>query len=319
MGKLLHVTDHVDSNTNAITHSGVFHADDVFSALLLSSIIKTDMNLIYFARVNEVPKNVSDNIIVFDIGHGNFDHHQKDAILRPTGRKYASFGLLWKEFGKEFLRSEFDVADDIIDLVFKLVDSNLVEGIDAVDNGEVPSREDNLQIMSVSKTISNFNPTWDSNDTTDTCFLNAIEFAQLIFKNVIENAISKAKAKKYVDEAIEKTGKSYINWIMELDRFMPWEQFLFESDNPAAEQILYVTYPSNRGGYHIKAVPDKLGSFGMRQAFPDSWAGKKDEELEKISGVEGATFCHSAKFLCAAKDKQSAKMLAYKSGSRYPL
>ena len=64
----------------AYTHSGRFHADDVFSAALLRIINPK----IRFIRVNQLPDNTG-NAIVFDIGGGRYDHHQSDAPIRENG------------------------------------------------------------------------------------------------------------------------------------------------------------------------------------------------------------------------------------------
>ena len=40
------------------------------------------------------------------------------------------------------------------------------------------------------------------------------------------------------------------------------------------------------------------------------WAGKKDEELQKITGVSDALFAHRKLFMAAAKSKEGALKLA---------
>lgn len=75
-------------NASAFTHSGKFHADDVFSAALLLYLNPE----ITIARGNIVPENYEG--LVFDIGRGQYDHHQKDSRIRDNGVPYAAFGLL---------------------------------------------------------------------------------------------------------------------------------------------------------------------------------------------------------------------------------
>ena len=71
----------------AFTHSGKFHADDVFSAALLLYLNPEIM----ITRGNRVPEDFDG--IVFDIGRGQYDHHQKDSRIRENGIPYAAFGL----------------------------------------------------------------------------------------------------------------------------------------------------------------------------------------------------------------------------------
>ena len=81
----------------AFTHGGKFHADDVFSAALLLYLNPE----IVITRGNRVPEDFDG--IVFDIGRGEYDHHQKDSRIRENGIPYAAFGLLWEELGTEIL------------------------------------------------------------------------------------------------------------------------------------------------------------------------------------------------------------------------
>ena len=87
-------------NATAFTHSGKFHADDVFSAALLLYLNPE----ITITRGNRVLEDFDG--IVFDIGRGRYDHHQKDSRVRENGIAYAAFGLLWEELGAEILGAE---------------------------------------------------------------------------------------------------------------------------------------------------------------------------------------------------------------------
>ena len=83
-------------NANAVTHSGVFHADEVLGTVILERAIG-DLRI---ARVAEIPASLADDVVIFDIGNGEFDHHQPGGNgARDNGIPYASAGLLWKHFG----------------------------------------------------------------------------------------------------------------------------------------------------------------------------------------------------------------------------
>ena len=83
----------------AITHNGRFHTDDVFSAALLK-ILNPQINI---ERKNSVPEGYSG--LVFDLGGGEFDHHGSRSRFRKNGVQYASFGLLWREYGSQIGRA----------------------------------------------------------------------------------------------------------------------------------------------------------------------------------------------------------------------
>ena len=80
-------------DARAFTHGGKFHADDVFSAALLF-YINPEITIL---RGNRVPDDFDG--IVFDIGRGAYDHHQRDSRVRENGVPYAAFGLLWEAVG----------------------------------------------------------------------------------------------------------------------------------------------------------------------------------------------------------------------------
>lgn len=287
-------------SANFITHSGKFHADEIFGTILLEKIY-SDVKLIRLPEVDNI--NIQ-NKIVFDIGGGKYDHHQLGGNgQRENGIKYAAFGLLWKEYGLEFFKSlNVENAEDC----YNMFDKRFVQFIDAVDNGQVAFEKIDIKIVSVSDIIEGLNPNWDEEIDTDIKFEEALDIARKIFDNRIESVISKSKAKKYVEDAIDKSE----NGIMILDRYMPYQEFVLESENKKAAEILYVVFKSNRGGYNVRCISKELGSFESRKKLPEEWAGLRNEELQKVTGVKSATFCHNARFICVADDLEDAIKLA---------
>ena len=286
------------TQATVITHSGTFHSDEVLATVILEKVLGN----ITICRTFKVPEELADDVIVYDIGFGMYDHHQKGGNgARENGVPYAAAGLIWKDFGRQL------VADTCNpDLVWNLIDRDLIQGIDATDNGKIPKVDYPAQAMTFSQAISSFNPNWDSEMSTDDAFAKAVEFAKIVFDNVLANTVSKANAQDIVDEAIE----SSVNNIMVLDRFVPWQEFIFSSTNNKASDILFVVFPSNRGGYNWQCVPDALGSFGMRKAVPDEWKGLRDLELQNVTGVATASFCHPEGFIGGATTLEDAIALA---------
>ena len=286
-----------------VTHGGIFHADEVLATVILSKVLG-DITVL---RTFKVPEGLFDDVIVYDIGFGKFDHHQKGGNgARENGVPYASVGLIWKEYGHKLVE---DTANP--ELVWSLVDRDLIQGVDATDNGAMPKPETEstgpvVRNMSFSNAISGFNPTWDSNEDSDEAFIRAVEFAEIVLENTLKNATAKAKAQKIVEEAIEKSQEH----IMVLEQFVPWQEFIFSSENDKASEVQFVVFPSNRGGYNWQCVPDALGSFGQRKTVPSEWRGLSGENLQKVTGVPTANFCHSAGFLGSAATFEGAYALA---------
>ena len=298
--KLL-ATTNID-RADLITHNGTFHADEVFSTVLLARILGKDE--IQICRTSNIKENVKG--IVYDAGFGKFDHHQVGGNgERENGIKYASFGLVWKEYGKKYLKT-LDIKE--VEEIWSMIDKKLVQNIDAVDNGQVGKLvQSDLEIVTLPSLISMFNSNWDDEkENQDENFLKSVQFASIIFNRFIISAVSKINAKVGVNEAIEKSE----NQILILEKFMPWKEFLLNSENEKAKDILFAIFPSNRGGYSVNTVPKEKGSFESRKLLPEKWAGLKDEELQKVSKVETAIFCHMGRFICSAKTKEDAIKMA---------
>ena len=294
----IRITEDITKAT-AITHSGIFHADEVMATYLLSKVYSE----VVVYRTFKVPDNAPKNAIIYDIGHGRFDHHQVGGNgARFNGIPYSSCGLIWKKYGSEIV-SHVSNAN----YVWKTIDKELISGIDAIDNGVFPKTDYPTNIMSISGIISSFNPAWDNQEeSSDDAFLKAVFFAGIVFENVFKRAISTAKAEEIIEEAIEKSQ----NHIMILEKFAPWQDFIFSSENPKASDIWYIVFPSLRGGYNFQCVPDVIGGNGQRKPIPTLWRGLRDEELQKVTGVKTATFVHPAGFIGGALTQEDAIKLA---------
>lgn len=252
--------------TTAYTHSGLFHADDVFASALLSLTFPG----IKIIRTFSVPNDAE---IAFDIGFGKFDHHQADAEIRPNGIKYAAFGLLWREYGKLFLA---DVEN---------FDKRFVEALDNSDNTGCGHAVANL--------VSAFNPSWDATTSSDEAFANAVEFAKGILIREFERIRSTEKAEDIVREALSRNDEG----IVDLDKFVPWQGILV----PDA-RAKFVIFQSQRGGWNAQQIPTTIGGIDAKAYFPDRWKATSESFKAETNG----TFCHASGFLCAFDTRDEA-------------
>lgn len=289
------------TEATVITHGGVFHADEVFATVILSKIFDN----LTILRAFKVPENLSEDVIVYDIGFGRFDHHQKGGNgCRKNGVPYAACGLLWSEFGRKVL--EDVCSPELVELVWSIMDE-FIQGIDAADNGALPKLDYPAQIMGISQLISGFNPNWNAlSKDSDAAFLQAVQFADSIFDRVLTNAVSKVRAQAIIEAAIENSR----GHIMLLNQFAPWQDFLFASENPKSSDIQFVVFPSNRGGYNWQCVPDAPGSFGQRKPVPAEWRGASAAELQELTGITTANFCHPNGFMGSAETLADAIAMA---------
>lgn len=263
-----------------ITHSTIFHSDDVFG-VAMCRLIDPKIEIIRTLEVEkhlEMARNVGKKAIVFDIGLGKYDHHQVDKALRPDGTPYCGFGLLWRDFGY-LLCPEKDARDK--------VDQTLVIAIDKADNGVAQ----NL----VSTTIKTMNPQWDSDISENVAFHRAVLVAEQMLKAHVDHANSVSRAKDAVLN--HYTGGE----ILVLDRYLPWADTV--QTHPKLKDVLFVIFPSQRGGWNVQTVPKEPGTFVNRMDFPNDWLGHADPE-------RGIHFAHTANFLIGCDTKEQAIKVA---------
>lgn len=279
---------------NAITHAGSFHADDIFATIFLSK-----MQDIYLYRANEITGKYPDKII-FDIGYGEFDHHGNNARIRENGIKYSSFGLLFEKYGKKYLK-QLNVEE--IDSCYEIFLKEFIMQIDAIDNGVFPSNPKDYKITTLSGIIELFNKTWKEEEDS---FLNGLFVGELIYNRIEKRIIDKFEAKNKVEEAISKCEGP----ILILDTYLPFMDFLLSSKQEQAKNILFAIFPSNRGGYNIRAIEKSIHSHEKRREFPKEWGGKSKDELVELTGISSIHFCHINLFLCACETLEDAKAIA---------
>lgn len=275
-------------NAKAFTHSGKFHADDVFSSALLLYLNPQ----ITITRGNRVPEEYDG--IVFDIGRGRYDHHQRDSRVRENGVPYAAFGLLWEELGGEILGGTLAQRFD-------------EEFVQPLDNNDNTGEKNELATL-----IGNFNPVWDEMEAADGVteeerdrglsvgFLRAVQVAGMVLENKFARYRADARADEKINQvlAMQETQGGDAR-ILVLPEFVPCQKRLKETD------IAFVIFPSNRGGYCIQPQK-KPDSMNYKCSFPKQWLGIENEELQKATGLASAGFCHKGGFLMTVGDEADA-------------
>lgn len=277
---------HQSELANCITHNGTMHADEIFATAFLE-LYRGNIKVF---RTNKVDlNNISMDTVVYDIGRGVFDHHQIDCRKRDNGIVYSSFGLLWNEFGRDFLerRGILDIEE-----VFLGIDKDLVEAIDAEDNGTFPKIEANFKVKTLSSLFKVFNPSYGASQSEDDQFLKAVSVAKIILEEEIMYIQGKAMATKKINNILDNIGEEKY---LVLEEYLPYEEALLK--NEKANNILFVAFPSNRGGYTIKTVPKSIEDKTARLLFPEEWAGCENNKLEEVSGIMGLRFCHNGRFI----------------------
>jgi uncharacterized UPF0160 family protein len=283
------------------THDGSFHADEVFAiaALMLLGepveVLRTrDRDLLAGAELRV------DVGFRYDPSTGDFDHHQRgfDGI-RANGIRYASFGLIWREFGVRACDDDPEVAE--------AVEASLVQGVDANDTGQqvTESLVQGVHPLTVNGVVGGFNGRWDETLTPEQerlRFDEAVDLARGILAREVLSAASGRRSARIVRDAI---AAAIDPRLIELPINAPWKQVLV----PAAPDALYIVYPK-RQGFGLEAVPRELGAFENRRDLPEAWGGLEGADLVAVTGVSDALFCHVKRFLVVASSHEGIEQLA---------
>lgn len=281
------------------THNGRFHADEVMATAILKELYDIEVT-----RTRD-PEVLKDLEIVYDVGDGAYDHHQIDKEFRENGTPYAACGLIWRGFGKEVIRkSEPTFSEQEINSVFRNIDRNLMESIDASDNG-MRGAVGIIPTPNISTILANFNPPWNAEAADeDEYFHEAVKLAGVILGNAIGQSVSTVKAREAVAAAFDKRPRPEL---LVLDRAYPWARLINGIDRE--KQVLFVVFPREEE-FLLQTVRGQGGSLGNRKSLPEAWAGKRGQELNELVGIQDAIFCHSGRFIAAAKSFESIMKMA---------
>jgi uncharacterized UPF0160 family protein len=299
----------------ALTHSGYFHSDEVTGFAILREAddgIDTSFVRSRSPTLIEQAEIVFDVGGVYDPGKGRYDHHMpaEHAPKRCDGQLYSSAGLIWRDFGRTALRKmagrpdagslSSDEVDANIEELWSRIDHIFIRHIDRVDTGEERSIP-----LSYADQIDTFNPNWTEDSDTDACFRRAADFAADTLRRVAKRELSHILSGTLVLQAHAAGSDPRI---LELPRSMPWQGIVHEHDLP----VVYAIYERD-GDWMIAAMPETPGGFNQRVPLPKEWAGLRDAEIQRATGIPDAVFVHAARFCGAARSKEGALGMARKA------
>ncbi len=269
-----------------VTHSGGFHADEVFSTVILTRLFPQAQ--LIRSRAAEWITPGPDRIIydvggAYDAEAGIFDHHQRGAPLRDDGQPFSSFGLIWCHFGRDYLIAS-GVPSEHIEAVHASFNARFVLPIDLLDNGALSpaSAGQLLTSMLLPELIESLKPVFDdtASGADDSAFQTALTIARAFVEARIARSAAKLRAEAIVLEAIAKAGDSRI---LELPMGMPFRPAVVKA---GADHLWFVISP--RGSdWVIGGIRKSEEGFEQRADLPALWAGLTGMALEEASGVKG--------------------------------
>ena len=273
------------------THSGPFHADDVFAVALLRRYVNKSAEVVRTrdADVIDSADYVVDVGGIHDPATCRFDHHQNDY----TGNR-SSVGMV-----VDYL----ETSGQIHPFVANELRSSLVDELDDADTNGTKS--------AMSLLIWGMNPQWDDDDPRgfDKKFEDALLMADYILRTTVDLAESKLKASNAMDNLVQFFGGA----IVESDEYLP--DLAFEISRRSS-QAMFVIWPASETQWMVQCVPPKDDRTSQRLPFPEGVAGLRGEDLEGIVGDLGsninpsAPFVHKGAFIGGAATSEGAYALA---------
>ena len=256
--------------THLVTHSGGFHADELLSSVILTRL-HPDATIVR-SRAPEWITPASERIIY-------------------DGRAYlAALGI----------------PADHVEALHQSFDTKFVLPIDLMDNGALsPSAAGPLADLTLPSLLETLKPVFDDRapGADDRGFHAALAIARAIVEAGIAQRASKLRAESMVLDAIAANGTSRV---LELPMGMPFRPAIVKA---GADHLLFVVHPRDKD-WCITGIRKTEDSFEQRADLPAAWAGLSNSDLEAVSGVAGATFCHNGRFIAAAKSREAILQMA---------
>ncbi|XP_067939504.1 MYG1 exonuclease-like isoform X1 [Watersipora subatra] len=325
------------------THNGTFHCDDALAVWMLKQTKEFGNAEVIRTRT---PKKLDECDIVVDVGavfdhaERRYDHHQREFKetynsldpSKPWTTKLSSAGLVYVYYGKEIIKNLMErngvsgdkLSDELVGIIADKVYANLIEEIDAVDNGI--SQTDGTTRYKVTTTISqrvaNLNPFWNA-EISDEIMMKRFERAmELVGAEMMDRVsyyqLSWLPGRTLVQDALEK--RYQVHESGEIISFpqtgIPWKEHMLalEEELGVSVPVKYVLYEdATNKRWRVQCVPVRSDSFENRLSLPADWCGVRDNELSELTGIPGCVFVHANGFIGGNETYQGVLKMATES------
>jgi uncharacterized UPF0160 family protein len=301
------------------THSGKFHADDIWAVVVLD-ILFPDCELV---RTRDEEKIRQADFAV-DVGGiwdpqaGRFDHHQKGFEgARNSGVVYASAGLVWKEYGARCVvrLAESELGQNISPAAAQemayAIDGDVVQYLDMSDTGAARNAPGGYGLSAV---ISGFNPNWlDEQAAGSVAAIEAMRMqrfrrAMEFMRDVLVNQVRYRVGGMLAVEQVRRAEQMEDGRLLFLENgALPWATVV-RKEMPRVLFVVSHNVPEQR--YMLHTVPATADTFESRKDLPAAWAGLRDAELAAVTGVPDAGFCHNNLFIASAASFEGVLKMA---------
>ncbi len=283
------------------THDGSFHADEVFAVAALGllgepiEVLRTrDRDALARADVRV------DVGFRHDPSTGDFDHHQRDFDgVRPNGIRYASFGLIWREFGARVCEGDR---------------RSPTPSTRVWSRGSMPTTPVSSSASRWS-TACTRSPSTGSSEASTRAGMRPSRPSRSACASTRRSTSPAASSPVRCCPPPPAGARRASS-----RRRSPPPPTRASSSCPSTPRgsrswcrrrptPCYIVYPK-RQGFGLEAVPRELGSFENRRDLPAAWGGLEGDDLVAATGVPDALFCHSKRFLVVASSHDGIEQLA---------
>jgi uncharacterized UPF0160 family protein len=291
------------------THSGKFHADDVWAAAVLNLMFPGSE----LVRTRD-PAVIARADFAVDVGgvwdpeKGRFDHHQKGFQgARASGVVYASAGLVWTEYGPRCVSLVAEQAGHALSLaqaaeIAHAIDADLVQYLDMSDTGAARNAPGSYGLSAI---ISGFNPGWldeqaaGSAEAADLMRMTRFRQAMDIATDILRNGVLYRVGALLAVQQVRRSQRMDDGRLLFLENSaLPWASIV---RNEMPQVLFVISHSMAEQRYMLHTVPSAPESFDARKDLPPHWAGLQGDELAAATGVPDAVFCHNNLFIAACK------------------
>jgi uncharacterized UPF0160 family protein len=302
-----------------VTHGGKFHADDAWAVAVIN-VLYPEAQLV---RTRD-QATIERGDVVIDVGGiwdpalGRFDHHQKGfSGARQTGVPYASAGLVWREYGGRCVaalaakHTGQQLSDDTAQQIAYAIDADIVQYLDLSDVGAAKNAPGGYGLSAV---VSGYNLNWMDEERLGygeaadvyrlSQFRRAMDFLTDVMANAVKYRVGAMLALEQVRQAeVQEGGRLlYLK-----NSALPWSSVV-RKEMPKV--LFVISHNLGEQRYMLHTVPATVDTFEARADLPASWAGLRDAELAAVTGVADAGFCHTGRFIAAAKSYEGIHAMA---------
>ena len=294
-----------------------FTASDVFGIYLLSQTSAFhDLKVVRTLDSAEIDKCGAVLGIgkIYDESKNRFDYHflNSDLHFQDTQIPISTAGLVYMKFGKEINKNilskngrDVQKLDEFEEQLFKHCYNHSIREIDAYEN-HFPLYPEEKNQLKYDIHIEFHNKIMMMN------YIGSLEEALKMVSEFYEHNVlwfydveipSLVITKKCYNSRFEVDPSGQII-VMDSHAHCKFKDFEKEDmeKNPDMKEILYIVFPRVAGNWGIRAI-NTVG-FQLRKPLP--FAGLRDDELSKESGIEGGVFVHKTGFTGAFKEKENA-------------